>query len=69
MLYTPLDMTDINPPDEKQIARRQCVMCHDKTLYVEKKDDGKYELLRLLSTDPNDFMDTTFTPGNYFSSF
>jgi len=67
MLYTPLDMNDVFPADEKQMARRQCVTCNGKTLYVEEKDNGRYELLQLLSTDPNDFMDAAYTPGNYFS--
>lgn len=67
MLYTPLDMTDIYPRDEKEMEKRQCVTCNGKTLYVEENNNGKYELLQLLSTDPNDFMDTAYTPGNFFS--
>lgn len=67
MLYTPLDVTDIYPADEEKLKKRQCVTCNGKTLFVEEKDSGQYELLQLLSTDPKDFMDTTFTPGNYFS--
>ncbi|HLR01551.1 MAG TPA: YlzJ-like family protein [Virgibacillus sp.] len=67
MLYTPLDVNDIYPTDKQKMAKRQCVTCKGKTLYVEEKDNGQYELLQLLSTDPNDFMDTRYTPGNYFT--
>lgn len=64
MHYTPLDMNDIFPGDTELMAKRQCVNCNGKMLYVEQKDEGNYEVLQLLSTDPQDFMDTRFTPGN-----
>lgn len=64
MHYTPLDINDIYPNDEELMAKRHCVNCNGKKLYVEQKEDGNYEVLQLLSTDPKDFMNEQYTPGN-----
>lgn len=64
MLYTPLTETDIFPPNETDFSKRKCVSYKGRSLYVEQLDDGSYELLQLLSTDPKDFMDGSFTPGS-----
>lgn len=67
MHYTPLDVHDIYPVDEELLNKRHCVNCNGKRLYVEQKDNGQYEVLQLLSTDPKDFMDAQFLPGNILS--
>lgn len=66
ILYTPLSETDIFPTSEDTYNKRCCVTHNGKMLYVEETSSGSYELLQLLSTDPHDFMDTTFNPGTTF---
>lgn len=64
--YTPLSEMEIFP-DENQndtFNNRSCVSYKGKLMHVEKTNDGSYELLQLLSTDPQDFMDEAFTPGS-----
>ncbi|MDY0405830.1 YlzJ-like family protein [Virgibacillus sp. 179-BFC.A HS] len=63
ILYTPLAKEDIFPSDLSIYAKRQCINFKNKTLYVEKRNDGTYQLLQLLSTDPNDFLNDQFQPG------
>ncbi|WP_010530681.1 YlzJ-like family protein [Lentibacillus jeotgali] len=63
MLYTPLSTTDIFPSSDKEFQKRQCVSHNGKQLYVEERDDGQYQVLQLLSTDPNDFMNSDYQPG------
>ncbi|MEN1969925.1 YlzJ-like family protein [Lentibacillus sp. N15] len=63
MLYTPLSATDIFPCSEKEYSKRQCVSYRGKQLYVEQLDDGSYQLLQLISSDPQDFLDGSYTPG------
>ncbi|MEW9676657.1 YlzJ-like family protein [Lentibacillus sp. L22] len=63
MLYTPLSELDIFPSSEKHYAKRQCVSYKGRALYVEQQDDGSYQLLQLISSDPQDFLDGTLTPG------
>jgi len=66
ILYTPLSENDIFPTAEDDFNKRCCISHNGKSLYVEENSDGTYELLQLLSTDPNDFMDTTYVPGSIF---
>ncbi|GGB30764.1 hypothetical protein F3157_04530 [Virgibacillus dakarensis] len=63
MLYTPLSEADIFPCSDKEFSNRQCISYQGKQLYVEQLDDGSYQILQLLSTDPQDFMDAAYTPG------
>lgn len=64
ILYTPLCETDVFPNEEDNYSNRQCVTHQGKLLYVEKTKDGSYQLLQLLSTDPQDFLDENYSPGN-----
>ncbi|WP_217585553.1 YlzJ-like family protein [Lentibacillus saliphilus] len=63
ILYTPLSETDIFPTDEQTLVKRQCMTHQGKMCFVEQKGDGSYEMLQLLSTDPNDFLNGDFQPG------
>ena len=65
ILYTPLNTTDIFPPDidHDDYSKRQCVSYQGRLLYVEEMEKGSYELLQLLSTDPQDFLDAKYSPG------
>lgn len=63
MLYTPLSEADIFPSSEKEFSNRHCVSYQGKELYVEQTEDGSYQLLQLLSTDPQDFMNSNYIPG------
>lgn len=66
ILYTPLSQADIFPSNGDDYMKRQCVSYQGRLLYVEEVDKGSYELLQLLSTDPQDFLDRTYAPGNIF---
>jgi len=66
ILYTPLSNTDIFPSNDNNYAKRQCVSYQGRLLYVEETENGSFELLQLLSTDPQDFLDTKYLPGNIF---
>lgn len=67
ILYTPLCETDVFPTKNDNMSNRQCVTHHGKMLYVEETEDGSYQLLQLLSTDPQDFLDPNYSPGKRFS--
>lgn len=67
ILYTPLSQADIFPNNDEDHPKRQCVSYQGRMLYVEEGDDGSYELLQLLSTDPQDFLSAEFSPGNIFT--
>ncbi|GIO26209.1 YlzJ-like family protein [Ornithinibacillus bavariensis] len=61
--YTPLSESDIYPIDEAAYTNRKCVNYEGKTVFVEKNTNGEYQLVQLLSTDPQDYLNEKFTPG------
>lgn len=63
ILYTPLSEADIFPTSAEAFSKNKSVSYQGKSLYVEEKGDGSFQLLQLLSTDPQDFMDENFSPG------
>ncbi|SHF52883.1 YlzJ-like family protein [Ornithinibacillus halophilus] len=64
ILYTPLSENDVFPTNETDYTNRQCVSYNGKSCYVEQTENGEYRILQLLSTDPKDFLDMSYTPGN-----
>lgn len=62
VLYTPLTHSDIFPSEDTQ-SSRQFVSYQGRTIYVEELQNGSYELLELMSTDPQDFLDSNYLPG------
>jgi hypothetical protein len=63
ILYTPIASEDIYPQSDETFSNRHCVSYQGRNLYVEQLNDGSYELLQLLSTDPEDFLNTSYVPG------
>ncbi|SES76706.1 YlzJ-like protein [Oceanobacillus limi] len=63
ILYTPLAETDIFPHEAGENVNRECINYNGKQVFVEKNKDGSYQLLQLLSTDPQDFLDDNYSPG------
>lgn len=66
ILYTPLAESDIFP-DEDSNSNRLVIKRQEKSLYVERSEEGNFQILQLLSTDPNDFMDPQYQPGSILS--
>ncbi|HLS60212.1 MAG TPA: YlzJ-like family protein [Virgibacillus sp.] len=63
ILYTPLSKSDIYPEDHSETSKRKSILHEGKLLYVEESEPGSYQLLQLLSTDPQDFLDAKYSPG------
>lgn len=66
-LYTPLSDEDIYPREENQ-SERKIISYQGKSVHVEKTTDGTYQVLQLLSTDPQDFLNDAFNPGNIITN-
>ncbi|GGA62589.1 YlzJ-like family protein [Ornithinibacillus halotolerans] len=63
ILYTPLSESDIFPTAENVYTNRECITYNGRTCFVEKNSQGEYQLIQLLSTDPQDYLDENFIPG------
>ncbi|KGX83430.1 YlzJ-like family protein [Pontibacillus marinus] len=65
--YTPLSEHDIYEDDPKSYEKQRIVSVNGKSMKVYDNDDGTVQLVQLLSTDPQDYLDQNFIPGNTFS--
>jgi hypothetical protein len=64
ILYTPLTQDDVFPPTNASYSNRHFISYEGRSVYAEQSEDGSYQLLRLMSTDPQDFLNDKFTPGS-----
>ncbi|WP_197046598.1 YlzJ-like family protein [Oceanobacillus salinisoli] len=64
ILYTPLSETDIFPQSADEFSNRQCISCDGKMMIADRNTDGTYQVVQLLSTDPQDFLDQRYLPGS-----
>jgi hypothetical protein len=67
ILYTPLSESDIFPTAENVYSNRQCITYEGRTCFVEKNSNGEYQIIQLLSTDPQDYLNQKYTPGTILS--
>lgn len=68
IIYTPLSETDVFPTSEnEQMSNRHLISYQGKMMYVEQLDDGSYQLLQLMSTDPQDYLNEQYSPGTIIS--
>lgn len=66
--YTPLTEYDIYEDDESSYDNYQIVEIEGKSMKVMKTEDGSYQLLQLLSTDPQDYLNSNYSPGTILSN-
>lgn len=61
VLYTPLSMHEIYPDETKPY---KIISYRGKTVVAEQREDHQFQLVQLLSTDPQDFLEQSFVPGS-----
>jgi len=59
--YTPLSIEEIFPSTENHY---KVVSYRGKTVLAQHTEDQQLQLMQLLSTDPQDYLEQSFTPGN-----
>ncbi|MBR7794811.1 MAG: YlzJ-like family protein [Bacillota bacterium] len=63
ILYTPLSKEDIFPPSPSEHTNRHMISFEGRYMYCQQKTDGSLEVLQLLSSDPQDFLNENYAPG------
>lgn len=63
ILYTPLPMEQVLEGHDHPVATPLELTIEGKQLLVEPLSNGEGRVVRLLSTDPADFLDQRFLPG------
>ncbi|GGM21844.1 hypothetical protein GCM10011351_04640 [Paraliobacillus quinghaiensis] len=67
ILYTPLCEHDVFPTDQSLFDSRKVVNTSDQTLLVDSIGNGSYRIVQLLSTNPQDYLSQSLTPGEVIS--
>lgn len=68
ILYTPMSPHDVFPTEESQASNQRHVISYEgKMVYVQQKTNNNYEILQLMSTNPDDYMHEHFQPGTLLS--
>jgi len=60
VLYTPLSIDEIYPA---QASQQKTISYQGRTIIVGKTEHQQHQILQLISTDPNDYLQTNFMPG------
>ncbi|MGJ9458914.1 YlzJ-like family protein [Oceanobacillus sp. CF4.6] len=63
ILYTPLAHNDIFPTEMDAYTSIESVSYKGRTVYAERMQNGSYQIQQLISTDPQDFLNSEFSPG------
>lgn len=64
ILYTPLSESDIFPQSNEHLLNRECITYEGKMVIAERNESGSYQMIQLLSTDPQDFLNAKYSPGS-----
>ncbi|ASN05681.1 YlzJ-like family protein [Virgibacillus necropolis] len=67
ILYTPMVESDVFPNQDNS-SNRVIITHQNRPVCVEKNQEGNYQIVQLLSTDPKDYMDPQYQPGAVLSS-
>jgi hypothetical protein len=63
ILYTTMPEELIFPTEANQYENHQLIEMNGVSMVVEKNEAGEYQILRLLSTDPQHFLSEEYMPG------
>ncbi|KGX88388.1 YlzJ-like family protein [Pontibacillus litoralis] len=61
--YTPLSEHDIFEDDPTQYDQHKIVHVRGKSVKVQQLEDGSYQVVHLLSTNPQHYLDQHCMPG------
>ncbi|OWZ84305.1 YlzJ-like family protein [Natranaerobius trueperi] len=67
ILYTPVALEDVHKGQSDNQQQFHEIEHKGRTVIVEPVNSFQGKVVRLISTDPNDFLDPTYQPGNMIS--
>ncbi|MEB1810147.1 MAG: YlzJ-like family protein [Bacillaceae bacterium] len=63
ILYTMLPEEMIFPQDETSFAKQQTIPVEGGLLVVEDIGESQYKVIRLISSDPSQYLNENYSPG------
>ncbi|MEC2076921.1 YlzJ-like family protein [Metabacillus fastidiosus] len=68
ILYTMMPEEMVFPTLESEFGKQSIVQVNDMELLVRQTDTSDYEILRILSSNPNHFLNGQYCPGQKISA-
>ncbi|MFG6115061.1 YlzJ-like family protein [Halobacillus sp. MO56] len=68
VLYTPLSEVDIFPAAQADYDNIVITQYNQKTVKALKLENGNYQIVQVLSTDPSDYLHPDYQPGMQFNA-
>lgn len=69
ILYTMMPQELIYPTNEMDYGNQMLIQYNGVPLLVEQTDDYMYQVVRVMSSDPNHYLETSCYPGTKISLF
>ncbi|WP_059105220.1 YlzJ-like family protein [Shouchella shacheensis] len=63
ILYTLMPTEQIFPEEENVFESQKVMDCEGGQLVVEQVNGGDFRVVRLISSDPNQFLNPSYAPG------
>lgn len=67
ILYTTMPQELIFPASEQEYQKQSVVNMNGVQLVVQSHSQDRWEIVRLLSSNPNDYLDSKLQPGQLIS--
>lgn len=67
ILYTMMPQELIFPTQESEFGQQMEVTYDGVPVMVEQTEDHYYQIIRVISSNPDHFLDPKYTPGTKFS--
>jgi hypothetical protein len=69
ILYTMMPQELIYPTNEMDYGNQMLIQYNGVPLLVEQTDDHMYQVVRVMSSDPNHYLENSCSPGTKISLF
>ena len=69
LIYTPIPLEQIFPDNLDNLEYKELDLGDGKTVIVERVNESQCKIVRLISTDCNDFLDSRYQPGTLINLY
>lgn len=67
ILYTLIPLEQVFTGSESSMPEMTTMQYKSRTVMGYRQEDGRYQLARIITTDPQDYLNPKLQPGQYIS--
>lgn len=67
ILYTTMPLELVYPPEEQDFSQQKLITYKGIPMLVSEMEDRSYQVVRVLSSDPQHYLDLSCQPGSMIS--